>query len=133
MGAAALLVVTFPFFVKLLRTRRRRAWGRDRGPAGRIAVAYSSVRDLAIDLDIGRRSATPLEFLDATVDDEEHAELAWLVTRGLWGDLSRDLRDDDAAAAELLAASLRRRLGGAQSGRGQGVSGAGPHLPAHPL
>ena len=49
------------------------------------------------------------------MDDEEHAELAWLVTRALWGDLARDLRDDDAEAGELLAASLRRRLFGAQS------------------
>jgi hypothetical protein len=110
-----LLVLSFPYPVKLLRARRRRRWGQAHGPAGRIAVAYAELRDLAIDLDVGSPAATPLEFLDATVEDEEHAELAWLVTRGLWGDLARDLRDDDAAAAEALSGSLRRRLSGAQA------------------
>jgi hypothetical protein len=108
------LVVAFPWPVKLWRRRARRRWAETRGVPGRIAVAYAELRDLAIDLDVGSASDTPLDFLDATVEDDEHAELAWLVTRALWGDLSRDLRDDDAVAAETLAASLRSRLYNAQ-------------------
>ena len=113
--AVVALVMTVAYPVKLLRSHRRRRWAAQHGPAGRIAVAYAELRDLAIDLRVGSAAATPLEFLDATVEDEEHAELAWLVTRGLWGDLARDLRDDDAAAAEALSASLRRRLAGGQA------------------
>ena len=45
---------------------------------------------------------------------ERRTELAWLVTRALWGDLQRDLRDEDVVFAEEAAASLRRRLRGAQ-------------------
>lgn len=115
MAAGGLLLAVFPYPVKMLRRRRRGRWARRGGPAGRIAVAYAELRDSAIDLGVGSPSATPLEFLDATVEDDEHQELAWLVTRALWGDLARDLRDDDAAAAETLALSLRRRLTGAQN------------------
>jgi hypothetical protein len=105
-----LLLVVFPWPVKLWRSRRRRRWATGAGLPGRIAVAYAEFRDTAIDLGIGFASATPLDFLDATVPDDEHAELAWLVTRTLWGDLVRDLREEDAEAAEVLAASLRKRL-----------------------
>jgi hypothetical protein len=108
------LVLVFPWPMKLWRRRSRRRWAEAHGLQGRIAVAYAEFRDLAIDLGIGSASDTPLDFLDATVDDDEHAELAWLVTRALWGDLARDLRDDDAVAAETLAASLRTRLLNAQ-------------------
>lgn len=110
----ALLLATFTYPLKVVRSRRRRRWGLARGPAGRIAVAYAEFRDLAVDLAIGSSTLTPLEFLQATVDDDEHGEFAWLVTRSLWGDLSRDLRDEDAEAAEAMANSLRRRLAGAQ-------------------
>jgi hypothetical protein len=53
---------------------------------------------------------TPLEFLDAVQPDETHTELAWLVTRALWGDLVRDLRPEDAHHASVMAHSVRRRL-----------------------
>jgi len=110
-----LLVVVFPYPVKLLRSRQRRTWALRSGPGARVAAAYGELRDLAIDLGVGSREATPLDFLDATTEDEEHQELAWLVTRGLWGDLARDLREDDAIAAEALSASLRKRLAGGQA------------------
>lgn len=112
-GLLAMFLV-FPWPLKIWRRRLRRKWARSRGAPGRIAVAYAELRDLAVDVGIGRAAATPLDFLSATVQDDEHEELAWLVTRGLWGDLTRDLRDDDATAAEALSASLRRRLLGAQ-------------------
>ena len=53
-------------------------------------------------------------FLERVIPDDEHAELAWLVTRSLWGDLRGHVEEDDALAAEELARSLRRRLGQAQ-------------------
>jgi hypothetical protein len=43
-------------------------------------------------------------------DDEDHAELAWLVTRALWGDLQDSLDESVATDAEELSATLRRRL-----------------------
>jgi hypothetical protein len=49
-------------------------------------------------------------YIDRFVPDDEHTELAWLTTRGLWGDLQDDLTDDHAAAAQELSRSLRRRL-----------------------
>jgi hypothetical protein len=55
-------------------------------------------------------SDTPLMFLDRVVPDEDHVELAWLVTRTLWGDLQEDLRPEDASAAEELSRTLRKRL-----------------------
>jgi hypothetical protein len=113
LGAA---VAATPWFLKLERRRRRRAWAASRGPGARLAAAYAEFRDLAADFNVGDPAATPLEFLGLVVDDDEHAELAWLVTRGLYGDLARDLRVDDADAAEVMSASLRRRLTGAQRG-----------------
>ncbi|MDQ1446461.1 MAG: hypothetical protein QOI20_2925 [Acidimicrobiaceae bacterium] len=121
--AAAALLWAMPWLLKLWRRRRRLAWATSRGPGARVAVAYAEFRDMALDLNIGDPTATPLEFLEAVDDDDEHAELAWLVTRGLYGDLSRDLRDADADAAEVMSASLRRRLARAQSGVAQ-VTGA---------
>jgi hypothetical protein len=49
-------------------------------------------------------------FLKQVVADDEHAELAWLATRALWGDLRGNVSADDALAAEELSRSLRRRL-----------------------
>ena len=40
--------------------------------------------------------------------------MAWLVTRGLWGDLRRDVTEQDVHAAEEMAASVTRRLVRAQ-------------------
>jgi len=115
-AALALLLATLPWLLKRARRRRRLRWAAARGPGARIAVAYAEFRDLAADLNLGDALATPLEFLDRVVDDDEHAELAWLVTRGLYGDLARDLHPADADAAEAMSASLRARLAGAQTG-----------------
>ena len=105
---AALLLT--PLAAKGLRRRRRAGWARRRGPLGEIGVAYCELRDAAADLGIGHLAETPLEFVAAVEHDAEHEELAWLTTRALWGDLRRDLRASDAAAAVALAASVRRRL-----------------------
>jgi hypothetical protein len=77
-------------------------------------VAYAEFRDRARDLTIGDPAASPTRFLAHVNDDDEHEELAWLVSRALWGDLRRDLRPEDAGAAERLAASVARRLDRAQ-------------------
>jgi len=114
-GVAALWFVV-PFPVKLVRRRRRRRWAAANGPSGRIVTAYAELRDRATDLGVGDPVSTPLDYLERVADDDEHAELAWLVTRGLFGDLVRDLRDEDATAAEDLAASVGRRLASAQGG-----------------
>ena len=114
--ALACLVAAYPAGLKAARSWRRERWARERGPSHRIAVAYAELRDRANDLNIGNPRSSPLEFLAAIEDDDEHAELAWLVTRALWGDLKRDLRLDDVEAAEELATSVRRRLYQEQSG-----------------
>jgi hypothetical protein len=101
---------------RALRRRRRRQWAVMNGPAGRVAVAYAEFRDVARDLAVDDGRTTPLEFLNVVEDDVEHRELAWLTTRALWGDLTRDLRDEDAVVAEQLSASLCRRLRRGQSG-----------------
>jgi hypothetical protein len=53
---------------------------------------------------------TPLMYLDRFLEDPEHTELAWLVTRGLWGDLQHSLTPEMATMAEELSRALRRRL-----------------------
>jgi hypothetical protein len=115
-AALVLLVASYPWAVKAMRSRKRRAFGRARGPAGRIAVAYAEFRDRARDLAVGDPAATPLHFLRYVAPDREHSELAWLTSRALWGDLRRDLSDEDADAAERLASSVGRRLDRAQPG-----------------
>lgn len=110
------LGVGYPGVLKALRRRRRVRWALARSPAARVAVAYAELRDKAYDLNIGDPRSSPIEFLDAVADDDEHAELAWLVTRVLWGDLARDLRIEDVEAAEEMAASVRRRLARDQTG-----------------
>ncbi|MCA1830865.1 MAG: transglutaminase domain-containing protein [Actinomycetota bacterium] len=109
-----LIRFTYPGFVKWRRRARKRAWAMREGPQARIAVAYADFRDLATDLGLGDPYATPLAFLEQVVTDDEHAELAWLVTRTLWGDLIPTLGDDEVFAAEELSRSLRRRLFEAQ-------------------
>jgi hypothetical protein len=109
-----LLAVAHPFLFKLVRRRRRRRWARRHGLEGRIVAAYVEFRDRARDLTIGDPSATPLKFLNYVEHDTEHRELAWLVTRALWGDLRRDLVAEDAEAAVAMAASVGRRLDRAQ-------------------
>lgn len=108
--AALALVAAYPAALKTARSARRRRWAAARGPHHRVAVAYAEMRDNAHDLNIGDTRSSPLEFLAAVADDDEHQELAWLVSRGLWGDLARDLRVEDVEAAEEMARSVRRRL-----------------------
>jgi len=111
---AGSLVLSYPVLLKRLRRRRRREWAALKGPAGRIAVTYSDMRELMVDLALPGAGMTPLELVELVEEDEEHAELAWLVTRGLWGDLRGQLTDEDAANAERLSASVRERLSQAQ-------------------
>jgi transglutaminase superfamily protein len=114
--AAVLLVVFYPALVKLLRSRRRKRWALRQAPEARIAVAYAEFRDVARDLAVGDPMATPLEFLDYIEPDKEHRELAWLVTRSLYGDIrGEQLTPEHAQVAEEFAASVRRRVFRAQS------------------
>jgi len=112
---AVVLIGGYPAVFKRIRRWRRRRWAMRTGPRARIAVAYADIRDIANDLNIGHPSLTPIEFLDVTQPDAEHRELAWLVTRVMWGDLRRDVRDSDADAAEDVAGALRKRLLGGQA------------------
>ncbi|HVE92498.1 MAG TPA: transglutaminaseTgpA domain-containing protein [Actinomycetota bacterium] len=127
---AVIWVLAVPAVAKAGRRWRRRRWasGRRRAGAGgagagpghadrvreRAAAAYAEYRDACADLNVGNASATPLEFLKSTDPDPEHTELAWLVTRVLWADLTRDLRESDAEAAEAMARSMTSRLRRAQ-------------------
>lgn len=110
-AVALLLYFAYPAVRKALLRARRRAWARDQGPAARIALAYAELRDLATDFGYRHGDDTPLMFLDRVVPDEEHAELAWLVTRTMWGDLREEITEEDAVAAEELSGSLKKRLG----------------------
>jgi hypothetical protein len=103
-------VVGLPWLVKAMRSNRRRRWARVRGPIGQVLVAYAELRDRCYDLNIGDVRHTPLHFVDTFVDDPEHDELGWLVTRVLWGDLVRDVRADDAVACEQMCKSVVRRV-----------------------
>jgi hypothetical protein len=110
-AAGLVLVLAFyPGVLKLLRRQRRRRWAGRLGPGPRIAVAYTEFRDLMNDLNVGDPSLTPLELLKRVAPDAEHREMAWLVTRAMWGDLRRDIRTEDAEAAEDMAASVGRRV-----------------------
>lgn len=106
--------ILLPGMIKTFRRLQRIRWANKLGPREQVAVAYAEIRDRAIDLNIGHPTLTPLEFLDVLEPDEEHTQLAWLVTRGLWGDLQRDLRPQDVEAAETQARSLYRRILAAQ-------------------
>ena len=99
-----------PSVMKAWRRRKRRRWAEGLGPRTQIAVEYAELRDAAHDLNVGDPLDTPLEYLKRVVDDDEHAEFAWLVARTLYGDLARVVTDEDARAAEELSTSLRRRL-----------------------
>jgi hypothetical protein len=113
--AVLVAILSMPFLYKALRRRRRERWADAAGPRQRIAVAYAELRDAATDLSVGDPFATPLEYLSRVVDDPEHTELAWLVSRAMYGDLAAEVTDADADAAEVMSASLRRRLRQAQS------------------
>ncbi|HEX9682192.1 MAG TPA: transglutaminase domain-containing protein [Acidimicrobiales bacterium] len=120
LGAVPIVLVilaiyfTVPAVRKMILRSRRRSAALAAGTRSRVALAYSELRDYATDLGYRYPTDTPLMFLDRVMDDEEHRELAWMVTRVLWG----DLHDDDgpllASTAEELSRSLRSRLGEAQ-------------------
>lgn len=105
-----LIYYTFPALHKAWRRSRRRSWATANGTKARIAVAYAEWRDLCTDFGYRYDADTPLMFLDRVAEDEEHTELAWLVTRTLWGDLRHEVKENDALAAEELAKSLRKRM-----------------------
>lgn len=110
----ALLATFYPALVKTARrTARRRAAAR-LGASARIAAAYAELRDGVTDLGIAPPALSPLELVERVEPDAEHTELAWLVTRSLWGDLSRDVRPEDMEAAEVMSRSVSRRLRSAQ-------------------
>ena len=111
LGAAYL---SAPAARRWLRRRHRREWARQRGLRHEIAVEYAELRDAATDLNVGHPSETPLEYTLRVVDDAQHAELAWLVTRSLYGDLAFSLTDEDVERAAEMSASLRRRMSRAQ-------------------
>jgi hypothetical protein len=105
---------TYPALRKArIRSRRRNA-AAAMGPRARIALAYAEFRDVATDFGFAHPSDTPLMYLERFIEDDEHTELAWLVTRVLWGDLQGDASLELAVAAEELSRSLKRRLGSAQ-------------------
>lgn len=109
----ALMLAAYYFYPALRKgwiRSRRRAWAAEQGPAERIALSYAEWRDVATDFGYLFEADTPLMFLDRVVEDEEHIELAWLVTRSLWGDMKNNITLDDANAAEEMSRSLKRRL-----------------------
>ena len=113
-AAILLIFLLAPAFQKWRRRSKRRRWALQHGVRERIAVEYAEFRDLTTDLSLGHPYDTPLEFLDRTIDDAEHEEFAWLVTRVLYGDLGDDASPDDARAAIDMGESLRRRMFRAQ-------------------
>jgi transglutaminase-like putative cysteine protease len=114
--ALLILAVGYPAVLKAARTRKRLRWASDRGLLARIVVGYAELRDRCTDLNIGDTRHSPLEFVCDVDDDREHRELGWLVTRAIWGDLTRDLRVEDAEAAQEMARSVQRRIDREQSG-----------------
>ena len=118
-----ILYYVWPAIRKAYRRNRRRSWALAAGPTARVAVAYAEWRDLATDYGFVHPADTPLMYLRRVVPDEEHTELAWLVTRALWGDLRHDVSDADAIAAEELSRSLRKRLAQTQSWIMRAVAG----------
>jgi hypothetical protein len=105
---------TYPGLRKARIRSRRRAAALEIGPRARIAFAYADFRDTATDFGFSYPTDTPLMYLERFIDDDEHTELAWLVTRVLWGDLQDDASLELAVAAEELSRSLKRRIGSAQ-------------------
>lgn len=105
-----LLYVMWPAVYKAIVRGRRRSRSVALGASSRIALAYSEWRDHATDFGYRNANDTPLMFLDRFTEDAEHTELAWLVTRSLWGDMQNSVTSDHAAAAEELSRALRKRL-----------------------
>jgi len=105
---------TYPVVRKARTRSKRRRAAQELGPRARIALAYAEFRDVATDFGFTHPTDTPLMYLERFIDDDEHIELAWLVTRVLWGDLQDDASLELAVAAEELSRSLKRRIGSAQ-------------------
>lgn len=111
-----LTVMLWPIARKARRRAQLRDWARSEGPLSRIAVAYSELRDDAADFGYHYPADTPLAFTKRFVPDAEHDELAWLVTRTLWGDLREQVTEQMALTVEQLSASMRKRLSAGQPG-----------------
>ncbi|HEV8626955.1 MAG TPA: transglutaminase domain-containing protein, partial [Acidimicrobiia bacterium] len=105
-----LLYVTWPAVRKAWVRGRRRTAARTAGPRARVALTYAEWRDMGTDYGYRHDTDTPLMYLDRFVEDPEHTEFAWLVTRCLWGDLQDSLTAEHATMAEELSRALRRRL-----------------------
>jgi hypothetical protein len=105
-----LLYVIWPGVRKAWVRGRRRTAARAAGPRARLALAYAEWRDMGTDYGYRHDTDTPLMYLDRFVEDPEHTEFAWLVTRCLWGDLQHSLTAEQATMAEELSRALRRRL-----------------------
>lgn len=102
--------ILLPVAVKTWHRSRRRSEAEVRGYRARIASSYAEWRDFATDFGYRFDSDTPLMFLERFAEDAEHTELAWLVTRALFGDLRDHLTVEHALAADELSRALRRRL-----------------------
>ncbi|MEX2537784.1 MAG: transglutaminase domain-containing protein [Actinomycetota bacterium] len=131
-GGVLLVYFLWPIVRKSFLRARRRSWVRDQDPWARVALAYAEFRDLATDFGYRHHSDTPLMFLDRVVPDEEHSQLAWLVTRTLWGDLREDVSEEDALAAEELSRALRKRMSQAHSWTLRAISAASRLSLRHP-
>jgi hypothetical protein len=112
--ALLLIYLGLPWVQRLRRGAKRRRWAGALGPRAQVAVEYAELRDLATDLGVGDPRATPLEYLPQLVDDDEHTQFAWLVTRVLYGDLETTAGEPEVEAARELGDSLRRRMFRAQ-------------------
>lgn len=109
-----LMYLSLPWIQKIRRLGKRRRWAAQKGASAQIAVEYAELRDLASDLGLGDPYDTPLEFLERVVEDDEHAELAWLTTRALYGDLRGQATEEEVRAARDMSESLRKRMFRAQ-------------------
>ena len=111
---------------------RRRADAFERGTRARIAQAYAEFRDLLTDFGYHHETDTPLMLLRRFPPDDEHKQLAWLVTRVAvgrprLGRLARDRRGrrgavvrdapPSARSASDHGARRRRRCRGCRCGR----------------
>jgi hypothetical protein len=112
--AMAIIYFSFPLVHKAIVKARRRAAARAAGPRARIVQAYAEWRDALTDLGYQYVTETPIMLLRHFPEDDEHAEMAWLVTRALWGDLQGGVDDQLADDAEELSRALRRRVTQAQ-------------------
>jgi len=133
LAVLALIYVTWPAFKKARIRSRRRTAAIAAGTRARVALAYAEWRDYATDLGFSFPTETPLMFLDRFLPDDEHTELAWLVTRVLWGDLQGDEDPMYATMAEELSRSLRRRLGATQPATVRAVAAVSRLSLRHPF